>query len=78
MPDDVRMFASPSSPEALIGIFKKTVATMPSGALKSVQIYVAVPAAFKDRVAAVLHPTGATFIFLDPAKPIPQRKERLR
>ena len=47
------------------------------GWLKQARVYVVVDDAHTTAVARILAPTGATYIQLDPGKPIPQRKERL-
>jgi len=69
--------ASPSSPENLIRLMQATVRDLKKQTLKGVRVYICVPAAFRDRAVKALAPTGATVVYLDPAIPIPQRKERL-
>jgi hypothetical protein len=71
------MVASPSSPDNLVRVLTATIREMKPSALKKMRIYAAVPLAYRERIAAALAPTAATFIYVDPAKPIPQRKERL-
>lgn len=71
------MFATAASSEYLIQILTNAVRTAKPNSLKGKRIYVVAPTVFRDRVAGVLEPTGATVIVLDPAVPIPQRKERL-
>ena len=70
--------ASPTSPDNLVRVLTETARKVKPGALKQARIYIAVTDAYRDRVAATLAPTGATFIQLDPTRPIPQRKERIR
>jgi len=71
------MIACPAAPEALIKVLREHTAKLKPGQLKAWRIYVAVPLAYRDRAAAALERTGTTFIHLDPALPIPQRKARL-
>lgn len=77
LPVTVVMIASPASPENLIKVLTEIVRESKPKALRKARIYLAVPAAFGGRAAAALAPIGAKIILLDPAKPIPQRKERL-
>jgi hypothetical protein len=70
------MFASPSSPDNLVKVLTAVVREVKPNALRHARIYVAVPESYRHRVADALAPTGAKFIYLDPTKPIPQRKER--
>lgn len=74
----VLMVASPSSPDNLVKVLTSIAREMKPNAPHGARIYVAVPATHRDGVAAALAPTGVTFIHLDPAKPIPQRPERLK
>ena len=76
--EDVIMLASPSSPENLIRVLATIVPQVKTNALRWVRIYVAVPIEYRERVAAVLAPTKARFIHLDPARPIPQTEARVR
>lgn len=69
--------AAPGRPAHLLELIERDTAKIGPGKLTGARIYVAIPAAWKDRVAAALAPTGATFIHLDPAVPIPQRPERI-
>lgn len=71
------MIASPASPDNLIRFLQSTVRGLKKGTLKGRRVYVCVPAAYRDRAEEALKATGATFVFLDPNAPIPQRKERL-
>ncbi len=69
--------ATLAPPEHFLIELEKAARAIKPGAAAGAPIYVAIPAAWKDRVAAALAPTGATFIHLDPAVPIPQRPERI-
>lgn len=71
------LFASPASPGNLVKVLTEIGREVEPGALKQLRIYVAVEPAYHEQVTAALAPTGATLILLDPAQPIPQRKERL-
>jgi hypothetical protein len=76
-PVEVVMIASPASPENLLRVLPECVRTVQPGALATARIYVAIPKAYRDRAVAVLAPTGAQVIWIDPAAGIPQRRERL-
>ena len=76
-PGDVVMIASPASPGNLVKVLTAIVGKMKPSALNGVRIYVAAPVVFRTQIAAALAPAAANFIHLDPARPIPQRKERL-
>ncbi|UUX98135.1 hypothetical protein [Sphingomonas sp. J315] len=69
--------ATLAPPEHFLLELEKAARAIKAGAAAGARIYVAISAAWKDRVAAALAPTGAIFIHLDPAVPIPQRPERL-
>lgn len=69
--------ASPASPGNLVKVLTEIGRKIEPGALKESRIYVAVEPAYHDRITTALAPTGAALILLDPAQPIPQRKERL-
>lgn len=73
----VLAFASPSSIDNLVRVLGQAARKVRPGKLHNARIYVAVGDADRDRVAAALAPTGARFIQLDPARPIPQRPERV-
>ena len=74
--DDDRSFASPSQ-ENLAEVFEAAAARIRPGALKGVNIYVAITDAHRGRFERALAHSGARFIQLDPTRPIPQRPERL-
>ncbi len=74
----VLSIATLAPPEHFLIELEKAARAIKPGAAAGARIYVAIPAAWKDRVAAALAPTGATFIHLDPAVPIPQRPERIQ
>lgn len=71
------MIASPKSPDNLVKVLAEIGRKAAPGSLNKRRIYVVVEKAYHKRVAAALAPTGATVILLDPADPIPQRRERL-
>lgn len=73
---NVIMIASPSQ-ENLTRVLSEVTANVPPGSLKKARIYVVVDDAHTSLVAHALARTGATYIQLDPKKPIPQRKARL-
>ena len=77
MPATVLAFASPSSIDNLVRVLGEAARKAKPGKLRDARIYVAVGDADRDRVAAALAPTGARFIQLDPAEPLPQRPERV-
>ncbi|MGO4262568.1 hypothetical protein [Lysobacter sp. TAB13] len=70
------LFASPSQ-DNLVAAFSERVAQLANGSLKGARIYVAVNDAHSAAVAKALAHTGATYIQLDPARPIEQSKVRL-
>lgn len=73
----VLAFASPSSIDNLVRVLTEAARKVKPGKLRDARIYVAVTDADRDRIAAILAPTGAHFIQLDPTRPIPQRPERV-
>lgn len=70
-------FASPVQ-DNLVKILIDAARRVPDGKLKGVRVYVAVGDALWPQVTAALAHSGAEMIQIDPAKPIPQRPERLR
>jgi hypothetical protein len=70
------MIASPSQ-DNLVHVLSDAVLTVPQGYLKEARVYVAVDDAHTTAVRKALAATSATYIQLDPSKPIPQRKARL-
>jgi hypothetical protein len=77
LPATAIAIASPASPDNLVRVITEAARKVKPGALKGARIYVAVTDAYRGPIAAALAPTGATFIQLDPTRPIPQRKERI-
>jgi hypothetical protein len=73
----VIMIASPASPPNLIKVLTAIVREGKPNGLIGSRIYVAVPVQYRDEIAAAIAPSGAAFIYLNPTKPIPQRKARL-
>jgi hypothetical protein len=73
---DALMFAS-SAQDNLTKVLVEALRHVPPGGLRGVRVYVAVGGEYRDRLAEALAPTGALFVPLDPAVPIPQRPERL-
>ena len=71
-----RSFASPSQ-ENLADVFETAAAKVRAGGLKGVRIHVAVTDGLRDRFERALAHTGATFVQVDPTKPIPQSPDRL-
>lgn len=71
------MIASPGSPDNLMVELGNIVLAMRPRQLRAATIYVAVPLPYRDRLLAVLAPSGAKLIYLDPSVPIAQRPERL-
>jgi len=74
---DVLMVGGPSQDD-LVEVLVDALRRLRPGALAGMRIYIVVDDAHRAPVAAALAPTGATFIQLDPARPIPQRPERIR
>jgi hypothetical protein len=77
MPADVMMIASPASSDNLVRVLGEIVPTLRPNTLAKARIYIAVPSVDRDRVNTALAPTGAKIIYVDPAKAIPQRPERM-
>ena len=75
---DAVAIASLAPPEHLVRVLAEAVRGVKAGSLARAWIFVAVPAAWRDRAVAALAPTGARIIHLDPAVPIPQHAERLK
>jgi hypothetical protein len=67
------MIASPSQ-DNLVRVLTELGPGVRRGWLKHARVYVVVDAAHKTAVAKALTRSGAEFIPLDPARPIPQRK----
>jgi hypothetical protein len=74
---DTLMIASPDQ-DNLAEVLAVEVPRLPPGALRGIRLYVAADDARWPRFAAILAPTGARLVQLDPVEPIPQRAERLR
>ncbi|MEO5829797.1 MAG: hypothetical protein ABIQ36_04440 [Rhodanobacter sp.] len=70
------MIASPSQ-DNLVKVLSELTPAVPLGWLKHARVYVVADNAHTKSVAKALARTGATYIQLDPDKPIPQRKARL-
>lgn len=70
------MIASPSQ-ENLVKVLNQLTPSVPAGWLKGARVYVVADGAHTTAVAKALAKTGATYIQLDPDRPIPQRKARL-
>ncbi|WP_343521100.1 hypothetical protein [Sphingomonas sp.] len=74
---NVLLLASLAPPDQFVQILRDGVQPVRPGTMKDVHVYVAIPAAWRDQVAAILAPTGAAFTHIDPAVPIPQDPQRL-
>ncbi|ATY33648.1 hypothetical protein CVN68_18150 [Sphingomonas psychrotolerans] len=61
----------------LMGVLTKVTARLRPGALHGKQVYIAASQAVHARLTALFAPSRATLVLLDPARPIPQRPERL-
>ena len=72
----VVMLASPSQ-DTLVRVLADVMNDVPEGSFKDSRIYVAVDNAHSGEISKVLAASGATYIQLDPNKPIPQRKARI-
>ena len=72
----VTMLASPSQ-DALVDVLAQEAAKVSNGTRSGVRIYVVADASHFAAAQKALAHTGATIIQIDPAKPIPQRPERL-
>lgn len=73
---DVIMITSPSQ-EALVRVLTQEAARVTPNALAGTRIYVAADQHHLPAAREALAPTGATFIPIDIAQPIPQRQDRL-
>lgn len=73
---DVAMFAGVDEAD-LLATLENAINRLPANALRDTRVYVAASEAAHPRLTALLAPSGATLVLLDPAKPIPQRPERL-
>jgi hypothetical protein len=74
---DAISIASSGPTDNLVRVLGDAARAVKPGALKGARIYVVTTDADRDRIAAILAPTGATFVQLDTTRPIPQRKERI-
>lgn len=75
--DGALMLGSPSQ-AGLVDFLRTETRRLAPGALSGPRIYLALDDARFAQAQAMLNPLGAALIQLDPAKPIPQRPERLR
>jgi hypothetical protein len=71
------VIASPASNDNLVNVLSEIAREATPDKLKQRRVYVVAPAVYRDRLAAIFLPTGATFTHLDPTLPIPQRQERI-
>jgi len=74
---DAISIASVGPPDNLVRVLGDAARAVKPGALKGARLYIVTTDQDRDRIAAILAPTGAKFIQLDPTRPIPQRKERI-
>jgi len=72
----VTMFASPSQ-DSLVDALSVEASKIGKGARSGARLYVVADSAHFASVRAALEHTGATVVQIDPAIPIPQRKERI-
>jgi len=70
------MFASPSQ-DSLVDALSVEASKIGKGTRSDARLYVVADSAHFASVRAALEHTGATVAQIDPAIPIPQRKERL-
>lgn len=75
-PGDIAV-ASPASADALLSALKRASLAVGQNTLKGGTIYVSIDAANRADAERAIARTGARFVWLDPAKPIPQRPERV-
>lgn len=75
-PGDVRMFASPSQSH-LAATLAQEAARLRPRSLRGVTLYLALGDADWRLAEQALAPTGARLVQLDPARPLPQRPERM-
>ena len=76
-PDVAILLGSPDE-EDLIGFLSETLSRIRPGSWRGNNLYVAAHDANWPRIAALIEPTGATPVQIDPTEPIPQLPERLR
>jgi hypothetical protein len=76
-PDVAILLASPDE-EDLIGFLGETLGRIPPGSWRGNSLYVAADDENWPRIAALIEPTGATPVQVDPTESIPQLPERLR
>jgi hypothetical protein len=76
-PGDDASIATVGPPDDLVMVLRKAASGLKPDALRGSTIYVAVPVTHRDQVAAIIAPTGAKFVWLDPETGIPQRPERI-
>ncbi len=75
-PGDIAV-ASPSSDKALVAALATASAAVPKGSLAGGTIYVSIAAEHRAEAERHVARTGAAFVWLDPARAIPQRPERI-
>lgn len=77
VPGEDASFATTGPPDNLVRVLGKALGKQKQGNLKGSTLYVAIPSSYRDELARIIAPTGATFVWLDPATGIPQRPERI-
>jgi hypothetical protein len=73
---DVRMFAGADEAD-LLEVLERGLAPLPRGTLRDTRIYVVASEAARPHLTSTFAPSRAKLVLLDPARPIPQRPERL-
>lgn len=68
---------SPCDPEALVTAFARIMEDVKPGSLANVRLYIAAPKAHISALRALIAPSGATLVWLDPTETIAQRPERI-
>ncbi|WP_447727321.1 hypothetical protein [Sphingomonas koreensis] len=74
---DILLLASLGPADRFVEVLRNGLQPVRPGTLKGIRLYVAISAASRDRVAALIAPTGATLVHIDPAIPIPQDPQRV-
>jgi len=74
---NVLLLASLGPPDHFVEVVSKALRPVRPGALQGVDIYIAIDAASRGRIAALIAPTGADFVHIDPAVPLPQDPRRI-
>lgn len=70
-------FVAPCDPDGLLAAIRSIMRDVEPGTLSEATFYISSPEAQYAEIERLIIPSGATLVWLDPAKTIPQRPERV-